>query len=70
VESNAVSRGNGTNGAGDLDGGVLVGDTELCCIERNASGAGRNCEIEVKSIGAGGIDTGAGFGVGRLWRKR
>jgi hypothetical protein len=47
-----------------------VGDAELCCMDRNASGAGRNRENGVGTTGTGGIDAGAGLGVDGSWRGR
>ena len=57
-------------GAGDLDGGVLVDDAELCGVERNASGAVGNCGLSVKTTGVDGMNAGAGFGVDGMWRRR
>ena len=57
-------------GAEDLDKEVLVGDAELCGMERNVSGAGGNCKNEVKTAEVGGIGARAGSGVDRSWCRR
>ena len=65
-----MSRENDTKGAGDLDGGVLVGEAELCGVEQNVSRACGNCETEVKTTGVGGMGARAGLGVDGLRRRR
>ena len=65
-----MSHGDGTKGAGDLDEGVLVGDAELCGMERNVSGAGGNCGNEVETAEVGRIGARAGPGVDGSWRRR
>ena len=57
-------------GAEGFDGGVLVGDAEICGVERNASGAVGNCGTKVGTAGVGKMDAGTGLGVDGTWRRR